>query len=359
LRTYIYNAEGRLSDVTTGATDASPTTRYAHNALGQRVFKTEPQYPPVEGDESDPSFWQSLVAFFTQLWNPVTNSAEQLGFAYVYDEEGTLLAETGTGGANSTGSIQHIWLPTANGPVPVAAIINGIAYAVHADHLNTPRRITAADGQVLWQWGYSAFGDEEPTMAAKRFTSATTNPTTGTTGASAVAYNLRHPGQYADTESGLFYNYFRSYSPTTGRYTQSDPIGLDGGWNRFGYVNGNPLLFTDPEGLQVAPTPFGPVPLPVMPPPGRGSSGGYDPIRDLFNPNMSRAQSWPSWPPFDPSQPGPTGGDGGKCDKQYARDSAICRGLPTEPMRAQCWKSAADRLAACLAGKNPPDLACP
>ena len=59
LRTYSYDAEGRLSAVTTGGTDTSPTTRYAHNALGQRVFKTEPLFPPTQGDEADAGFMQS------------------------------------------------------------------------------------------------------------------------------------------------------------------------------------------------------------------------------------------------------------------------------------------------------------
>ncbi|SDZ72436.1 YD repeat-containing protein, partial [Variovorax sp. YR266] len=120
LRSYTYDAEGRLAAATTGATDVSPTTRYAHNALGQRVFKTEPLYPPSQGDEADPGFMQSLIAFFTKLWSPTTTQAEQLGYAYVYDEQGTLIAEVGSGGTNSAGQSQYIYLPTGNGPMPVA-----------------------------------------------------------------------------------------------------------------------------------------------------------------------------------------------------------------------------------------------
>ena len=72
------------------------------------------------------------------------------------------------------------------------------------------------------------------------------NPTTYDESASGKTY------QYFDEESNLNYNYFRSYQPTQGRYTQSDPIGLGGGLNRFAYVGGNPLRYVDPLGLTQA-----------------------------------------------------------------------------------------------------------
>ncbi|RYG55296.1 MAG: RHS repeat-associated core domain-containing protein, partial [Alphaproteobacteria bacterium] len=101
-----------------------------------------------------------------------------------------------------------------------------------------------------WQWPYSAFGDEQPALVVDKFAG-------GVMPLGTPSFNLRYPGQYADSESGLNYNYFRNYNPTTGRYSQSDPIGLDGGWNRFGYVHGNPLLYTDPLGLMGGGSPQG------------------------------------------------------------------------------------------------------
>ena len=107
---------------------------------------------------------------------------------------------------------------------------------VHADHLNTPRAITNEAQQLVWRWEHQEpFGRSPPEE----------NPN----GLGTFEFNLRFPGQYRDAETGLFYNYQRDYDPQTGRYVQSDPIGLGAGPNTYAYVGGNPLSHTDPEGL--------------------------------------------------------------------------------------------------------------
>jgi RHS repeat-associated protein len=83
-------------------------------------------------------------------------------------------------------------------------------------------------------------------------------------------YNLRFPGQQYDAVVGLHYNYFRDYDPATGRYAQSDPIGLSGGLNTYGYVGGYPVGAIDSLGLQAAPAyPNSPPPASPPRPPGQ------------------------------------------------------------------------------------------
>ncbi len=73
---------------------------------------------------------------------------------------------------------------------------------------------------------------------------------TTTWNADATAYTpLRFPGQYADPETGLHYNFHRHYDPTTARYLSQDPLGLDLSPNPVTYVH-NPHVGIDPLGLQ-------------------------------------------------------------------------------------------------------------
>jgi RHS repeat-associated protein len=93
---------------------------------------------------------------------------------------------------------------------------------------------------VVWRWELpgEAFGNDRPDKDPDG-------------DGIAFVFDLRYPGQQYDSASGFNYNYFRDYDPSTGRYVQSDPIGLAGGISTYGYVGGNPLSNIDPLGLEV------------------------------------------------------------------------------------------------------------
>ena len=253
------SASNRLSKVRILKDGEAASIKYLTNAAGQQVFKSEPkpdQYLP-NAAELGTGFLAWLKTNFGWLYAQAQTDAS-LGSAYMY-ADGQLpgwavLGEYDNGSASGTGRTEYIWLPTEDGgAVPVGMFRNSKFFAIHSDHLGTPRLMTDSLKKPVWQWPYSAFGNNKPTGVLKPTTSATgafTNqPVLLATQTPAAVLDLRFPGQMADEETGLFYNYFRTYQPIQGRFTQSDPIGLDGGANRFGYADSSPLTKTDPLGL--------------------------------------------------------------------------------------------------------------
>ena len=104
-------------------------------------------------------------------------------------------------------------------------------YFYQNDHLGTPQKMTAVNGAVVWSAKYYSFLEADVDSS------------------STMENNLRAPGQYFDSESGLHYNYHRYYDPSIGRYLKKDPIGFGGGINLFTYVFNNPVNSVDYYGL--------------------------------------------------------------------------------------------------------------
>jgi len=145
---------------------------------------------------------------------------------YIYDAASQLIAETNSSG---TPLKEYIYLDGEVIAVKEYQSNPGLYYYLN-DHLGTPQRLIAADGTVVWQAAYLPFGAAQVSIAQ-------------------VVNNIRFPGQYYDSETGLHYNWHRFYDPDTGRYISADPIGLAGGMNLYAYVQGNPVNAVDPEGL--------------------------------------------------------------------------------------------------------------
>jgi RHS repeat-associated protein len=142
---------------------------------------------------------------------------------YHYDLFDRLIAETTPTG---TLILEYVWDDEGR---PLLQVQGTTKTFLHSDRLGTPRIGTNSTGAKVWEWQARGFGADVPVGS--------------------LAVNLRYPGQYFDVETGLHHNRYRTYSPASGRYLQSDPIGLGGGNNTFGYVAGNPLIGVDPRGL--------------------------------------------------------------------------------------------------------------
>ncbi|EPY1467232.1 RHS repeat domain-containing protein, partial [Pseudomonas aeruginosa] len=301
-RKLAYDAQGRLQSV---SLDGQQVAEYRYNALGQRIVKLTPE---------------SITT-------------------YLYGPDGQLLGEAEHDGSGRKLRAQYyLWLDS----LPLATIDadydaqgkvgNPTLLYLHGDHLDTPRLATDASGQIAWQWQSDAFGRGEALSQGS------------------TQVNLRFPGQYYDAESGLHYNYFRDYDPETGRYVESDPIGLDGGLNTYAYVGSNPVGLVDPNGLSPTATAGAGAGFVVGGPPGAVVGGliglglgvwGANAAWDAYHDEASEGGSASAG-----TSPG-TAAEKARERKEYSR---ICK-TPIPPTGDQCKDAKAnlERLQQCLA----------
>lgn len=189
-----YSKRGRLTNVKENGTQLAA---YTYNAMGQRVSRD------VTGAPSP------LPSNFT--------------YHTVHDLDGRLIGEV-----DDTGNWvrEVIWL----GLMPVALVDHSGAAPellfAHTDQVMKPQKITDATGAVVWQGSYTPFGELRSVIATRNNV-------------------LMFPGQVEDGETMLSQNWHRDYDPAIGRYIQSDPIGLLGGVNTYGYALQNPGYYID------------------------------------------------------------------------------------------------------------------
>ena len=192
---YAYDLAGRLGSA---ARAGIPKTSYRYNAIGQRVLQQ--------------------------------SGADKT--LHLYGEGGEWL---GAYSASGVSTQQVIWL----GSTPVGVIQAGKVLYIESDHIGSPRFVVGPQSDAaLWGWSLlgESFGAGNPSEDLDH--DGIDQP-----------FDLRFPGQRAERSSGLNYNYFRDYQTETGRYLQSDPIGLYGGLSTYAYVGSSPVSFADPFGL--------------------------------------------------------------------------------------------------------------
>jgi RHS repeat-associated protein len=190
---YIYDAANRLVNVEDDATQ-TVIAEYYYDPFGRRL-------------------WKDVGGVRTYFFY------SEEGLIAEYDANGNEIRSYGYK-PDSTWTTDPLWLKQG-----------GTYYWYQNDHLGTPQKLTAQDGTVVWSAQYTAFGEADVQVET-------------------VTNNLRFPGQYADAETGLYYNFQRYYDPRIGRYLQVDPIGFAGGdFNLYGYVRNNPGNESDPLGM--------------------------------------------------------------------------------------------------------------
>ncbi|WP_037909691.1 RHS repeat-associated core domain-containing protein, partial [Streptomyces sp. TOR3209] len=211
--TYSWDADDRLTSL---VTPDGTTWRYCYDPLGRRVAK----------ERLDSCGEVAEAVFF--VWDG-TRLAEE-----IHERPcGTRTSVTWEYTPDSHRAVAQCtreWLRDA----PQEEVDQRFRLIV-SDLAGSPTELLTEDGSVSWKNRSNLWGAPGRPQVAEE------------------DCRLRFPGQYFDAESELHYNHFRYYDPHTARYVSPDPLGLAAGADHYAYVL-NPLVWSDPLGLQSCPT---------------------------------------------------------------------------------------------------------
>ena len=225
-RTFTYDAENKQTEVD----DAAPSVlgQYSYDGDGKRVEKLA-----STGDDTVFVYdaFGKLIEEFTAA-GPLLNQSVQSSSPICYVCPSVTSANVSYVYARSR------LLSTEDGDGP---------HYLTADHLGSPRINTDASGNVTARHDYMPFGEE---ISTSQRTSSVGYP------GSPDGVRKQFTGYERDTETGLDFAQARMYSFSIGRFTVPDPFNGSSSaqqpqsYNRFAYVGNNPLVTTDPGGLQ-------------------------------------------------------------------------------------------------------------
>ncbi|SDR55155.1 RHS repeat-associated core domain-containing protein [Paraburkholderia fungorum] len=247
---YAYpSSSNRLASVTTSGGSARNFSYEASGQMSQDVRDSGQTYVfTVNGDGRDAAVSLNGEVAGSYLYNALGQRVQKIAGGIttqlIFDRAGRLMEETDGYGAVLR---DYVWLDR----VPVALVddtgSSPVIYYIHTDQLGTPQKMTDGSANIVWDNVTDPFGNSVATQGTSW--SAANWGSFNWAGTMLSLSNLRFPGQYFDRESGLNQNWNRDYDPTTGRYVQSDPVGLIGGVNTYQYL-ANPVTWIDPFGLE-------------------------------------------------------------------------------------------------------------
>jgi RHS repeat-associated protein len=221
-----FDAAGNMTQLVASARGQIFTTRYSYDYLNRLTAVTRLRNAP-DG-------------------STVTTAVTQLE----YDGQGLLLRITENGNVrrlvrDRTDSLarplvemdamtnairQFVW---ANGKLLAQVAGNGTIRVAHSDELGRILALTDANGVLTDEYAYQPYG--------RLIAHSGTND-----------LPFAFMGDYGvwSAGNGLYLTRHRAYDANLMRFLQTDPIGLNGGYNLYAYANGAPSVFIDPLGLE-------------------------------------------------------------------------------------------------------------